>query len=334
MQQIAKNMKSYKYMAEIPFTIDQLRILKAIVNEKSFKKAAESLYISQPAVSFQMQNLEKSLNTPIFYRHTRKAQLTDAGRLLSDYAIKILALSEESYKSIKDLGTLRVGSLTIGASQTIGTYLMPKLIGRFREKYPNVSVRLEVHSTRKAAWGVSQGSLDLAITGGEIPVELGKILDVQAYAWDELVLILPTQHPLGNKDCLDKNDLYKLKFLTLEEDSSYRRVLNNILERNNIDSSKLHIEMELSSIEAIKNAVESGLGAAFVSISSIKKEIRLKTLIHLPVNNLDVKRGLSIIINKERYRSKAAEMFVKEILFSTKSEIELTECSKNIQNKK
>lgn len=302
-------------MADIPFTLDQLRILKAIVQEKSFKKAAESLYISQPAVSFQIQNLERSLNTALFYRHTRKAQLTDAGKLLSEYAIKILSLCEESYRSIKDLENLKVGNLTIGASQTIGTYLMPKLIGKFREKYPNVSVRLEVHSTRKAAWEVAQGSIDLAITGGEIPIELEKTLDVQPYAWDELALILPKTHPLAGKNELEQEELYKLKFLTLEQDSSYRRVLNNILEQNTIDSEKLHIEMELSSIEAIKNAVESGLGAAFVSVSAIQKELKLETLKHMKIKNLNVRRTLSIIVNNERYRSKAAETFMKEILF-------------------
>lgn len=303
-------------MADIPFTLDQLRILKAIVQEKSFKKAAESLYISQPAVSFQIQNLEKSLNTVLFYRHTRKAQLTDAGKLLSEYAIKILSICEESFKSIKDLENLKVGSLNIGASQTIGTYLMPKLIGEFRERYPNVSVRLEVHSTRKAAWEVAQGSIDLAITGGEIPIELEKVLDVQVYDCDELVLILPKTHPLAEKEYLEQNDLYKLKFLTLEENSSYRRILNNILEQNKIDSSKLHIEMELSSIEAIKNGVESGLGAAFVSISAIKKELKLKTIKQVKIKNLQVKRTLSVIVNNERYRSKAVEIFMKEILFS------------------
>lgn len=312
-------------MADIAFTLDQLRILKAIVQEKSFKKAAESLYISQPAVSFQIQNLERSLNTALFYRHSRKAQLTEAGKLLSEYAIKILSLCEESYRSIKDLENLKFGSLTIGASQTIGTYLMPKLIGKFREKYPNVSVRLEVHSTRKAAWRVAKGSLDLAITGGEIPSELEKGLEVQAYAWDELVLILPKKHPLADKEYLSQADLYKLKFLTLEEDSSYRRVLNNILQENNIESNKLDIEMELSSIEAIKNAVESGLGVAFVSISAIKKELKLDTLRYLRISNLNVKRRLSIIINKERYRSKAAETFMKEILFSTKVHEDLEE---------
>jgi DNA-binding transcriptional LysR family regulator len=309
-------------MTDIAFTLDQLRILKAIVKEKSFKKAAESLYISQPAVSFQIQNLERSLNTALFYRHTRKAQLTEAGKLLSEYATKILSICEESYRSIKDLESLKYGSLTIGASQTIGTYLMPKLIGKFREKYPNVSVRLEVHSTRKAAWRVSKGALDLAITGGEIPNELKKGLDVQEYALDELVLILPKKHRFADKDFLERTDLYGLKFLTLEEDSSYRRVLNAILQENNVESNRLDIEMELSSIEAIKNAVESGLGAAFVSISAIRKELELDTLRHIKVTDLNVKRQLSIIINKERYRSKAAEMFMKEILFSTITEEE------------
>jgi DNA-binding transcriptional LysR family regulator len=240
---------------------------------------------------------------------------------MADYALRILSLSEESYNSIKDLGTLKIGNLTIGASQTIGTYLMPKLIGRFRERYPNISVRLEVHSTKRAAWEVARGVLDLAITGGEIPIELNKVLEIQSYAWDELVLILPRHHALGNREYLDKDDLYSLRFLTLEEGSSYRKVLNSILKDNDIDASRLNVEMELSSIEAIKNAVESGLGAAFVSISSIRKEIKLKTLNHLRVRNLDVKRRLSIIIHKERYRSRAAEMFVKEILFSTTPEI-------------
>lgn len=302
-------------MTDIPFTLDQLRILKAIVQEKSFKKAAESLYISQPAVSFQIQNLERGLNTALFYRHTRKAQLTDAGKLLSEYAIKILSICEESYKSIKDLENLKVGNLTIGASQTIGTYLMPTLIGKFREEYPNVSVKLEVHSTRKAAWEVAQGSLDLAITGGEIPSELERVLNVQTFAGDELALIVPNTHPLAKKDCLSQNELYKLKFLTLAKDSSYRRVLNNILEKHMIDSTKLTIEMELSSIEAIKNAVESGLGAAFVSVSAIQKELKLKTLKQLKIKDLIIKRNLSIIVNNERYRSKATEVFMNEVLY-------------------
>lgn len=310
-------------MADIPFTLDQLRILKAIVQEKSFKKAAESLYISQPAVSFQIQNLERSLNTTLFYRHTRKAQLTDAGKLLSEYAIKILSVCEESYKSIKDLENLKVGNLTIGASQTIGTYLMPTLIGKFREKYPKVSVKLEVHSTRKAAREVAQGSLDLAITGGEIPPELEKFLNVQTFAGDELALILPKSHPLASKDLLTQKELYKLKFLTLAKDSSYRRVLNNILEKHMIDSTKLTIEMELSSIEAIKNAVESGLGAAFVSISAIKKELKLDTLKQVKIKDLIIKRNLSIIVNNERYRSKATEVFMNEILYPQQRELEL-----------
>ena len=115
-------------MAEIPFTLDQLRILKAIVDEGSFKKAADSLFVTQPAVSLQVQNLEKQLEIAIFDRGGRKAQLTEAGKLLLNYCERILGECQETCKAIEDLNNLKGGSLIVGASQTTGTYLMPRMI--------------------------------------------------------------------------------------------------------------------------------------------------------------------------------------------------------------
>ena len=121
-------------MTDLPFTLDQLRILKAIASEGSFKKAAESLYISQPAVSLQVQNLEKQLSVPIFDRGNRKAVFTEEGKVLLRYGGRILSLCDESCRAIEDLRCLNGGTLVIGASQTTGTYLMPRLIGLFRQK--------------------------------------------------------------------------------------------------------------------------------------------------------------------------------------------------------
>ena len=135
-------------MPELPFTLDQLRILKAIAAQGSFKKAADLLYVTQPAVSLQIQNLEKQLEITIFDRGGRKALLTAAGRLLLEYCERILNQSDEACKAIEDLNSLKGGTLVIGASQTTGTYLMPRMIGLFRQKYPDVSVQLQVHSTR------------------------------------------------------------------------------------------------------------------------------------------------------------------------------------------
>ncbi len=213
-------------MPELPFTLDQLRILKAIAAQGSFKKAADLLYVTQPAVSLQIQNLEKQLEITIFDRGGRKALLTEAGRLLLEYCERILNQCDEACKAIEDLNSLKGGTLVIGASQTTGTYLMPRMIGLFRQKYPDVSVQLQVHSTRRTGWSVANGQIDLAIIGGQLPGDLENLLQVIPYATDELALVLPSKHPLSNKKELLKEDLYKLNFVTLDSQNLRLNWLN------------------------------------------------------------------------------------------------------------
>jgi len=306
-------------MTDIPFTLDQLRILKAIAAEGSFKRAADTLYVSQPAVSLQVQNLEKQLNVPLFDRGGRKAQLTEAGHLLLNYGEKIITLCQETCRAIEDLQNLQGGTLIVGASQTTGTYLLPRMIGLFRQKYPDVAVQLQVHSTRRTSWGVSNGQVDLAIIGGEVPSDLQDTLQIIPYAEDELALILPTFHPLAKVETIQKDDLYKLKFISLDSQSTIRKVIDKVLSQGGIDTKRLRVEMELNSIEAIKNAVQAGLGAAFVSTTAIEKELAMNVLHIAPIREVEVRRTLYVILNPNRYRSKAAEAFIKEILppFST-----------------
>ena len=310
-------------MSDLPFTLDQLRILKAIASEGSFKRAADSLYVSQPAVSLQVQNLERQLDVPLFDRGGRRAQLTEAGHLLLSYGEKILSLCQETCRALEDLQNLQGGTLIVGASQTTGTYLLPRMIGMFRQKYPDVAVQLHVHSTRRTAWSVANGQIDLAIVGGEIPTELVEALDVVPYAEDELALILPPSHPMVQQETIQKEDLYKLQFISLDSQSTIRKVIDQVLTRCGIDTRRLKIEMELNSIEAIKNAVQSGLGAAFVSVSAIEKELLMGVLHKSQMEEVVVTRVLSLICNPNRYRSKAAEAFSNEILphFATYSAI-------------
>ena len=301
-------------MSDLPFTLDQLKILHAISNEGSFKKAAEKLYISQPAVSLQIQNLERQLNTPLFYRDKRKARLTETGQLLIKYCERILSLCDETCRALDELHTLQSGSLIIGASQTTGTYLMPRLIGIFKNKYPQISIELQVYSTRKVSWGVANGNIDLAVVGGEVPQELQKDLRITSYAEDELALILPLSHPFSTLEFIQKEDLYRIRFIALNTQSTIRNVIDNTLIQHGIDSSYLKIEMELNSIEAIKNAVHSGLGAAFVSVSAITKELELGMLHWAKIEGLTMKRTLSILLNPKRYYSNATQIFKEEIL--------------------
>ena len=301
-------------MSDLPFTLDQLRILKAIAAEGSFKRAADSLYVSQPAVSLQVQNLERQLDVPLFDRGGRRAQLTEAGHLLLSYGDRILSLCQETCRAIEDLQNLQGGTLIVGASQTTGTYLLPRMLGLFRQKYPDVAVQLHVHSTRRTAWSVANGQIDLAIIGGEIPTELHDSLDIIPYAEDEMALILPVFHPLARAGHIEKDDLYKLQFIALDSQSTIRKVIDQVLTRCGIDTRRLKIEMELNTIEAIKNAVQAGLGAAFVSISAIEKELQMGVLHRSRIDGVVVNRTLSVIVNPNRYRSKAAEAFTAEIL--------------------
>nr|WKT05625.1 LysR transcriptional regulator [Chlorokybus atmophyticus] len=303
-------------MNDLPFTLDQLLILKAIAAQGSFKKAADSLYISQPAVSMQVQNIEKQLNVQLLDRGGRRANLTDAGHLLLRYGDRILALCDETCRALEDLRNLQTGTLIIGASQTTGTYLMPQLISLFRKKYPQVMVQLHVDSTRHICWNVANGQIDIAIIGGEVPLELREILQVTPYADDELALILPCSHPFSQRQEIQKEDLYQLHFIALYASSTIRKVVDNILREHDIHSSRFFIEMELNSIEAIKSAVQSELGAAFVSASAITKELQLGLLHWAKIKNVILNRNLSIVTNPNRYRSKAAEKFSCEILAS------------------
>ena len=229
-------------MPELPFTLDQLRILKAIAEQGSFKKAADLLYVTQPAISLQIQNLEKQLDITIFDRGGRKALLTEAGQILLDYCQRILNQCDEACKAVEDLNSLKGGTLIVGASQTTGTYLMPRMIGLFRQKYPEVSVQLQVHSTRRTGWSVANGQIDLAIIGGQLPTELENLLHITPFATDELALVLPAKHKLSKEKELTKEDLYKLNFVTLDSQSTTRKVVDQLLKNSGLDMQRLKLK--------------------------------------------------------------------------------------------
>ena len=191
---------------------------------------------------------------------------------------------------------------------------MPRLIGIFRHKYPQISIELQVHSTRQIARGVANGQIDLAVVGGKVPYDLKPTLDIISYAEDELALILPPSHPFSTLKYIQKEDLYRLKFIALDTKSTIRNVIETTLIDNGIDSRQFKIEMELNSIEAIKNAVQSGLGAAFVSVSAISKELELNIIHWAKIKDITISRTLSILINPKRYYVNSVKIFKDEIL--------------------
>lgn len=297
----------------LPFTLQQLRILKAVATEKNFTRAAEILYLSQPSLSKQIKNLEKNLDILLITRDNNKIALTENGKIFLQYSERILALCEESCRALIDLKNGDRGNLIVGASQTIGTYLMPRVLALFAQNYPQINLKVQVNSTRLIAHNVLNRKIDIAVIGGEIPKELEKNLTIKQFVKDELSLIISKSHPFAKKKMVNKEELYYLNFITLNSNSTIRKFIDTILIKNKIEPKRLKIIMQLNSIEGIKTAVSLGLGAAFVSSSAIEKEIELKTIKVLSIENIQITRTLSIISNPESYKSKAFELFYNEL---------------------
>lgn len=297
----------------LPFTLQQLRILKAIATEKNFTKAADLLYLSQPSLSKQIKTLEKNLDISLINRENHKISLTENGKIFLQYSERILALCEESCRALIDLKNGERGDLIIGASQTIGTYLLPRILALFAKNYPQINLKVQVNSTRVISKNVINREIDLAIVGGAIPEELKKNLTVEQFVEDEFSLIIPKSHPFATKKKITKKDLYYLNFITLNSNSTSRKFIDNILSQNQIEIKQLKIVMQLNSIEGIKTAVSLGLGAAFVSSSAIEKEIELKTIEILKIENIRITRTLTVISNPESYKSRAFNFFYTEL---------------------
>ena len=305
----------------LPFTLQQLRILRAVATEKNFTKAAAVLYLSQPSLSKQIKNLEKNLDVLLINRERNNISLTESGKVLLQYSERILALCEESCRALIDLKNGDRGNLTVGASQTIGTYLMPRILALFAQNYPQINLKVQVNSTRIIAKKIINREIDIAVVGGEISDDLKKSLTIKPFVSDELSLIISKSHPFAKKKQINKEDLYCLDFITLNPNSTIKNFIDNILIQNQIETKQLKTILQLNSIEGIKTAVSLGLGAAFVSSSAIEKEIKLKTIGIIKLENIKITRKLSIMSNPECYKSKAFEFFYTELI-RLKSKIE------------
>ena len=305
----------------LPFTLQQLKILKAIVTEQSFTRAAESLFMSQPALSKQIKILEKNLETILINRERNQISLTESGEIFLQYTERILILCEESCRALTDLKKGDRGNLKVGASQTIGTYLMPRILALFAQNYPEIDLQVQVDPTRSISTSIIKREIDIAIVGGEISKKLREKLTIQPFVSDELSLIISNSHPFALKQIIKKEDLYSLDFITLHSTSTIKKFIDDTLVQNGIQTDQLRTVLQLNSIEGIKTAVSLGSGAAFVSSLSIEKEIELKQIKVLKIDGLNINRQLSIISNPECYKSKAFHLFYEELIrLKTKSE--------------
>lgn len=279
----------------------RLQVFHTVAKVMSFTKAAETLHMTQPAVTFQVKQLEDFFNTRLFDRTHNKITLTDAGKVVYDYADQILELYEKMNSDVRELTGEVTGSLVIGASTTIAEYMLPSLLGAFKKQFDDVNIRLQVGNTDAIVSMVENNMIDLGLV--EAPVQ-NKNLEVDVCRIDEMQLICPTNHPLASKESVTVDDFRTYGYISREEGSGSRQVIDSYIREQGLSYSDLKVVMELGSPEAVKMAVESDVGVAVVSRTTLVKELKLGTLKAIPLNP-PILRPFSHVRQKHKFRHRA-----------------------------
>lgn len=284
----------------------RLQVFHTVARLLSFTKAAETLHMTQPAVTFQIRQLEEYFNTRLFDRTHNRISLTAAGERVFSYAERILSLYAEMNSRVRELTGDVSGILIIGASTTIAEYVLPGLLAAFQSLHPNVNIRLSVSNSLGIVHMVENNSVDVGIV--ESPVS-NKNLAVEVCWHDKLVLICPPHHPLAGRKHITVQDFIELPFIAREEGSGTREVIAEYLLRNDVQWHDLNHSMEFGSPESVKSAVEAGLGVSIVSQATVAKELRLGTLAALPLSP-SLERPFSFVHQKQKFRLRAVDEFM------------------------
>ncbi|WP_088553226.1 selenium metabolism-associated LysR family transcriptional regulator [Calderihabitans maritimus] len=287
-----------------------LEIFKVVAEKKSFSQASEVLHISQPAISQQINALEEHLGVRLFDRTTRKVSLTEEGKLLYQYAVKICALFADAERSLSEYSEVVKGTLAIGASLTIGETLLPKVIGDFKELYPQVHITVNVINTEQIIRAVLEQSLEIGLVEG--PVNNAE-LTVQPFMDDELFVVVNPDHPLATQRSVSLDQLTCFPFVLREKGSGTRKIMEEALEAAGLNPKRLPVALELGSTEAVKSAVEANLGVSILSRRSVQKELKLNTLKLLSIDNLRITRKFYVVTNPKRHPTPAFERFLSFI---------------------
>lgn len=285
----------------------RLQVFHAVAQQLSFTKAAETLFMTQPAVTFQIKQLEEHFNTRLFDRGHGHIALTPAGEIVLGYAERILGLSAELDTRIKELTGEVPGVLLIGASMTFAEYLLPRVLGEFRSLYPKVLPRLIVGNSETVENRVAEHTLDIGFI--EAPSHLPALVSAIC-AEDELLVLCAPSHPLAMQKSVTPSQLLAHAFISRESGSGTREVTDNYFQQAGIRLDSLDMVMELGSPEAIKGLVSTGLGFAIMSRSSVSKELKLGQLAAIPLAPR-LMRTLSVVYPKERFRSRLSDTFIE-----------------------
>ena len=285
----------------------RLQVFHAVAELESFTRAAKRLHMTQPAVTFQVRQLEQHFNTRLFDREHNRIELTVAGRRVDQYAKRILALYGEMDGALRELTDDMAGTLMLGASMTIAEYDLPRLLVRFKEMLPEVNIKLLMSNTDGIVQMVIENRIDLGLVEG--PVH-NRSLTVRRYDVDRLVIALRPGHPLAGEDRVPLEALRGVPLILREEGSGTREVFLEHARAAGFEIEDFDVTMELGSPEAIKGAVAAGLGITIISVATLRKEIELGTLCAVELDP-PIERPFSFVHQNQMFRVPAVEALVR-----------------------
>ena len=285
----------------------RLQVFHTVARQLSFTKAAEQLFMTQPAVTFQVKQLEEHFNARLFERNHGKIALTPAGELVLDYAERILGLSAELDKRVAELTGAVSGPLLLGCSMTIAEFILPRVLGEFKARHPQVQAHMTVANSETIENRVADHTIDLGLI--ESPSHLPG-LHTEVCCDDELVMICAVGYKLAGLKAVTASQIAGEPYISRESGSGTRQFADNYFRESGVAPEDLNIVMELGSPEAIKGVVETGIGVAIMSRATVVKELKLGSLVAVPLEPRLI-RTLSLVYPREKFRSRLLSTFVE-----------------------
>lgn len=285
--------------------LNQLRVFYAVARERSFTEAAKRLCITQPAATIQVRELERATGVRLFDRVDKKVILTDAGEALYAYARRIFTLIEEADHVLENARDLRWGRLRVGASRTLGAYHLPPLLNAFKARYPGVVLGLEIGNSEQVLDAVREFACEVGVVGAAVHHE--KLVAVR-FVQEALVLIVPAGHAWAARPEVSLTNLAGQPLIIREPGSATRHAIEEALREAGLT---MEGSMELGSNEAIKRAVEEGLGIALISPTAVQREVEAGCLRALPVAGRGPVMSYRIVYHRDRHLSRVLGAFLE-----------------------
>ncbi|MEK4536740.1 selenium metabolism-associated LysR family transcriptional regulator [Peribacillus sp. FSL K6-1552] len=287
--------------------MDPLKVFVTVIEQKNFSRAGDILNLSQPGVSLHIRNLENELGTKLIYRSPKQVQITEPGKILYRHAKQMLNHYETAIREINDFNNVVSGTLKIGASFTIGEYYLPKVLAEYSVLYPLVDIQIIISNSNEVIQGVRSNQIDIGLIEGETDY---KDIDVNSFMNDEMIVVVPPDHPLSQMEIIDGAMLQDQTWVLREQGSGTRTYSDKLINKLDLNIKRSFI---FTSIQGVKEAVMAGLGIALLSRLTVQKELKTGELRTFHLKNEAFIRPFSVVKKKDFEASKALELFLNKV---------------------